>query len=624
MTLAATLRTAVTGLATSQQALAVTANNVANAGTEGYVRKVHAQEAIVHDGRGAGARALDPRRVVDEFLMAELRNQSARLGRSRAVEDVLGRVQGEIFGAPGETGRAIQDRIAALAAAAEALANDPSKAAQRAELLGAAEAVATALSRAGEQVQRLRADADRRIDQLIDAINADVAALERVNEELARGRPSAELEDRRDRLLASLAERVDISTYRLEDGRVAVYLRGGQPLLEGTRRVLVYDPAPVVSATTLFGPIALYAARDIDPTTGEPVAGAVGSVVVTGGLRAELPPELATGTPADEPLIVRSPFAEGELQGLLEARDRVLPELADQLDELARLTRYVLDAAHNAAVAWPPPESLTGSRLEDGTFDASARSGTAWLAVIDRTTGATLHTVAIDLTADLATLVAQLDADLSGHGDAGLDGDGRLVITLDPGKGVALADGDGTITVTDEAGRSWDYGFSHYFGLNDLFTVDPDRPTALALRADLAGSPALLATARLDVDPGPPPRATLGGPGDPRGAHGLAAAFARSVATVPRGSLDRPAATIGGYAADLVGAVAVRAARAVDAAETDRAMVEELERRMAEISGVNMDEELARLVLYQQAYSVSARIVQITDELFDELMSIGR
>jgi flagellar hook-associated protein 1 FlgK len=285
MTLAATLRTAVTGLATSQQALAVTANNVANAGTEGYVRKVHAQEAIVHDGRGAGARALDPRRVVDEFLMAELRNQSARLGRSRAVEDVLGRVQGEIFGAPGETGRAIQDRIAALAAAAEALANDPSKAAQRAELLGAAEAVATALSRAGEQVQRLRADADRGIDQLIDAINADVAALERVNEELARGRPSAELEDRRDRLLASLAERVDISTYRLEDGRVAVYLRGGQPLLEGTRRVLVYDPAPVVSATTLFGPITLYAARDIDPKTGEPIAGAVGSVVVTGGLR---------------------------------------------------------------------------------------------------------------------------------------------------------------------------------------------------------------------------------------------------------------------------------------------------------------------------------------------------
>jgi flagellar hook-associated protein FlgK len=37
-----------------------------------------------------------------------------------------------------------------------------------------------------------------------------------------------------------------------------------------------------------------------------------------------------------------------------------------------------------------------------------------------------------------------------------------------------------------------------------------------------------------------------------------------------------------------------------------------------------MDEELARLVLYQQAYSVAARIVRITDELFDELLSIKR
>ena len=624
MTLAATLRTAVTGLATAQQALAVTAHNVANAGTDGYVRKVHAQEAMVLDGRGAGARSLDPRRVVDEFLVAELRVQSARLGRSEAVEGFLGRAQDEVFGAPGETGRGIHGRLAALASAAEALANDPTKPPLRAQFLGAAAELATALARAGEQVQALRAEADRRIDQLVDAINADLAALERVNEEMARGGPRAELEDRRDRLLASLARRLDISTYRLEDGRVAVHLRGGEPLLEGGRRVLVYDPAPAVSNATRFGPISLYAARDIDPATGEPVPGATGRVLVTAGLRAELPPELATGTPADEALIVRSPLREGELQGLLEARDRLLPELADQLDELARITRFALDAAHNAAVAWPPPESLTGSRLEDGTFDASARSGTAWLAVIDRASGATLHTVAIDLTLDLATLVGQLDADLTGHGDAALDGEGRLVIGLDAGKGIALADGDGRITVTDAAGRSWDYGFAHYFGLADLFTVDPRRPTALTLRAELARNPSLLATARLDVDPGPPPVATLGGPGDQRGAQGLAAAFARSVPTVPRGALDRQASTIGGYVADLIGATAVRAARASGAAEADRTMVEALATRAAQVSGVNMDEELARLVLYQQAYSVAARIVRITDELFDELLSIGR
>lgn len=624
MSLAATLRTAVTGLATAQRALGVTAHNVANASTEGYVRKVYSQEAVVHAGQGAGAQALAPRRVVDEFLGAELREHGGRLGRSEALAELFGRAQSRLFGAPGEAEVGIKGQLRALAAALESLANDPAKAAQRAQVLGAVEAVAGELRRAGQQVQALRRDADQRLDQLVDQINLDVAALDQVNLELARGRPSAELEDRRDRLLAELARKIDISTYRQDDGRVSVYLRGGQPLLEGTRRVLVYDPAPAVSSATLFGPIRLYAERDIDRTTGEPVAGAVGVELVSGGLRAALPPELVTGTPADEDLIVTSPLVTGELAGLLEARDRHLPELADQLDELARIVRFALNAAHNAANAWPPPESLTGSRIEDGTFDAATRSGTAWLAVVDRASGATLHTVAIDLSADLATLVAQLDADLAGFGSAAIDAQGRLALQVAPGTGIALADGDGTVAVSDALGHAWSYGFAHYFGLDDLLVADPDRPTELSVQADLAADPARLATSRLDVEIGPPAVATLAGPGDGRGAQGLAAAFQQRITTVPRGSLGVTEATIAGYASELLATTAVRAAQLSAAAGADRAMVEELEGRVAEVSGVNMDEELSRLVLYQQAYSVSARIVQITNQLFDELVELAR
>ena len=40
------------------------------------------------------------------------------------------------------------------------------------------------------------------------------------------------------------------------------------------------------------------------------------------------------------------------------------------------------------------------------------------------------------------------------------------------------------------------------------------------------------------------------------------------------------------------------------------------------MSGVNLDEELSRLVLYQQAYSVSARLVSITNDLFDDLLGM--
>ncbi|MFT3851049.1 MAG: flagellar basal body rod C-terminal domain-containing protein [Propionivibrio sp.] len=41
------------------------------------------------------------------------------------------------------------------------------------------------------------------------------------------------------------------------------------------------------------------------------------------------------------------------------------------------------------------------------------------------------------------------------------------------------------------------------------------------------------------------------------------------------------------------------------------------------LSGVNLDEEAANLLSYQQAYQASARMLQISSELFDTLLSIG-
>ena len=71
--------------------------------------------------------------------------------------------------------------------------------------------------------------------------------------------------------------------------------------------------------------------------------------------------------------------------------------------------------------------------------------------------------------------------------------------------------------------------------------------------------------------------------------------------------------------------VAVRAGaadRAKGRRQNDRALAEDLTARQAATSGVNLDEELSRLVLYQEAYSVSARLVSITNQLFDELLAI--
>jgi flagellar hook-associated protein 1 len=85
MSLAATLANALSGLTVAQRALSVTANNVANANTEGYVRKVLSQEAVVIGNRGAGVQASEISRITDQFLIAEVRRQASVAGHSEAL-----------------------------------------------------------------------------------------------------------------------------------------------------------------------------------------------------------------------------------------------------------------------------------------------------------------------------------------------------------------------------------------------------------------------------------------------------------------------------------------------------------------------------------------------------------
>jgi flagellar hook-associated protein 1 FlgK len=340
-------------------------------------------------------------------------------------------------------------------------------------------------------------------------------------------------------------------------------------------------------------------------------------------VRTALTPELQADATPDTAQTVVSSLRGGSLQGLLEARDRLLPAQADQLGELAGLARFALDAAHNAAVPVPPPTTLTGSRTDTAAFAGAVRSGTAYVAVVDQASGAIAATIAVDMgAADATALAGQIAAGLGGLGTASVGADGSLRLAAASGYALAVAEGDSAIVATDAAGHARSYGFSHYFGLNDLLVAEGGEPTALAVRADIAADAGRLSRARLDVTPGPPATARLGGAGDNRGAQGLAAAFDTAVATVARGDLPAGSFRLADYAAEIVAVRAGAAASAEDAAEADRALADTLSARQAEVSGVNLDEELARLVLFQEAYSVAARLIAITDQLFDELLGI--
>ena len=79
-------------------------------------------------------------------------------------------------------------------------------------------------------------------------------------------------------------------------------------------------------------------------------------------------------------------------------------------------------------------------------------------------------------------------------------------------------------------------------------------------------------------------------------------------------------ATYGEVYNNLLSDVAVRTQRAQSSAETETPLLSSALDRQSSLQGVNLDEEAANLVRYQQAYQAAAQIVAVANEVFDTLL----
>ena len=84
------------------------------------------------------------------------------------------------------------------------------------------------------------------------------------------------------------------------------------------------------------------------------------------------------------------------------------------------------------------------------------------------------------------------------------------------------------------------------------------------------------------------------------------------------------AALTDGYAG-LISQIGIRTQSANFAATVSTSIASNVERDRAGVSGVNLDEEAAKLIQYQQAYQASAKMIQIAQTIFDTLLQgLGR
>ena len=179
-------------------------------------------------------------------------------------------------------------------------------------------------------------------------------------------------------------------------------------------------------------------------------------------------------------------------------------------------------------------------------------------------------------------------------------------------------------------------GFSQYFALNNFFqsnnltaTGDSVAGSAANLKVvqSLQDNPGLVSLGSLVQNTQPisstaPPNLTfVRSPGDNSIIQQLASLSTAIINFPTSGGLGATSQTLGGYSISIIGATSSNAATATTNQTNAQTLLTGFQKQASTISGVNLDQELANTVIYQNAYSASARIITVTSTLFDALLA---
>lgn len=621
-------------LGASYVGLQTTGNNIANAGVQGYSRQTvnlataeGQYNAAGFLGRGVDVRSVT--RAQDAYLTQEAVTTRSVAAMDDARMSALRRLE-EVF-PPGELG--IGHASGQFLNAMVDLASRPADDSARQVVLARAAEVADRFATASRRMDAIQADVGAALGDAVLDVNALAQSLALANRKImgTRGGEQAPLNllDERDRLIGQLAERLNVTTLAQDNGSISVFVGGGRPLVLGDEaRALSVQEDPndprrfalaiqeagfsrlVDDATLGAGEMAgLLRFQNEDLVRGRALLGQIGAALSS-----------AVNTQQSYGLDLNG-AAGGEL-------------FADVLADTAAM---VQPAASNGGTVPPTLTIGDAARLKAEEYTL-AHDGTQWQLTATFSGQTTDPT---DATA-MAALGFTVDTTGVNTGDRFLlqpvtYAAGQMRRVLDAPAGIAAAS---PVVVNPDVGNTGTASVARlqvtsatpstaftltYDDASDEFTVtggpggtvawQPGLPLAVGgIELTLNGRPA-------DGD-----IFTIAPTTQPRqnNTNALALVALREALLVGRdGNGDGGASITDAYASAMAD-VGVRVQGSITAAEISAAVADEAElRRSGELS-VNLDEEAARLLQFQQAYQASARVLQAAQTIFDTLLQVTR
>lgn len=571
----------------SQAMLDTASHNISNANTPGYSRqevRLETEPGLFTGAGfyGRGVKVATVTRSTNEFLIKEANangsaaaSDQARLDKLKQLEKVLPTGESGLGYAASQVLNAFVD-----------VANQPQDMSARQVALARAQEWVSRTNTAGKQLNDLQSGVVSDMTTSVGTINSLTKQIAAINDSIAKytgsGHTPNDLLDQRDQLVKQLSQQVQVNTVPAEDGTVSVFMGGGQLLVLGN------------TAQTLS------VVRD-------PVNSAQGRI--------------ALNTDAGSRILDSAQVTGGTLKGLLQFQDSDLVNTRTQLNNFT--------ASFANAVNQQQSLGLDADGNPQTTFDASGNAvGTA----VFLNTG-TAESLKLSLNtpkgiAAASPLVASVDK--ANKGTLSIDS-----VTMMRAKPSGTApDASTSLPVTGNS-------------LSVVFEQDPADATKLTYRfVDASGLPYKdvspprqwqAGVPLSDTDPASTPSTPLFNvnfSGVPKAGDKVNVATTTYPASNNGNALamlklrDKAFATLDGssYAtltdsySQLIGNLGVIVQAGQTSANISSSLAADSEQTLSSATGVNLDEEAARLIQYQQSYQASAKVLQVAQSIFDTLL----
>lgn len=225
----------VSGLLAYQRSLQTVSHNVANANTEGYSRQrveLGTQVPSYQGGSfiGSGVKMLSVERVYDGFLANQVRTYTSSAAHAEVYETHASFID-EMLADP-EVG--MSPAINGFFAELQDVANDPSSIPARQSMFTNAETMVDRFAYLNQRMEDIRGQVNQQMDNVVSEINGLAVSIAEFNKNVSLSpgtNPPNDLLDQRDVLLNKLAEKVSITVVEQDNGAVNVFFGKGQLLV---------------------------------------------------------------------------------------------------------------------------------------------------------------------------------------------------------------------------------------------------------------------------------------------------------------------------------------------------------------------------------------------------------